>query len=185
MGKYKRTIMYQDYEKPAKLDMTTGEYLEVRNLFSGLPEGKEQWLHNETFEKMFKYSWSFLVKKLTAVELQVLVIMTLMIETGTNALIPLNDELSMYKLQEFFGIDRKKIKVILKKLFDIGVYAKFEVSKRDEGYKKYWILNPYVSFNGKLISSDIPKLFYGTEVEIEYAKKYMSEKKKRELMGSN
>lgn len=173
---YTRTFKLKDNEIPAKIDLETGEIIEVRNIFNNMPAGKEHWMQNEKFCKMFSYSWKYLTLKLNSDELKVLVIMTLMAQSGTNSLIPLNDEVSLVRLQEMFGIDRHRIQKILKKLFELGVYARFEVSKIDEPYKKYWILNPYVSFKGRLISSGIVELFYGTEVEAAYAKQYFKEK---------
>ena len=79
-------------------------------------------------------------------------------------------------LEEYFGVSRKKLPGILKNLFDIGVFAKFEVANIDEPYKRYWILNPYVSFKGRLVNSEIAKLFYNTHVERAYAKQFLKEK---------
>ena len=75
-------------------------------------------------------------------------------------------------MEDFFGVNRKKLPNIFKKLFDIGVFARFEVATEEEYYKKHWIFNPYISFKGRLISSDIAKLFYGTRIEKEYVKEY-------------
>ena len=180
---YERTIKLKDNEAPVILNKDTGEIKEIRTIFNSMPEGKEHWMKNEKFVKMFSYSWKYLTMRLNSDELKVLVIMTLMVEPGTNALTPLNDEVSMLQLQSVFGIERRKMPNILKKLFDIGVYAKFEVSKITEGYKKYWILNPYVSFKGRLIDSEIIKLFYDTEVESAYAKQYFKEKRSNEVVG--
>jgi hypothetical protein len=87
-----------------------------------------------------------------------------MAQFNTNSLDPLDDEFSTYALEEFFKVDRRKIKKIFKKLFDMGVYGKFSVSEIDEPYKNYWILNPFISCKGKLIESDVVRLFYKTEI---------------------
>ena len=173
---YTRNLKLRDNEVPAKIDMETGEIIEVRNIFNSIPDGKELWLKNEKFSKMFTYSWKFLVKTLSSDELKVLVLMSLAAQPSTNSMPPLNEEVSMLQMEEYFGVSRKKLPNIFKKLFDIGVFAKFEVATHEEHYKKYWILNPYISFRGRLISSDIAKLFYGTTIEKEYVKQYKLEK---------
>lgn len=176
---YERTIKLKDNEAPVILNKDTGEIKEIRTIFNSMPEGKEHWMKNEKFVKMFSYSWKYLTMRLNSDELKVLVIMTLMVEPGTNALTPLNDEVSMLQLQSVFGIERRKIPNILKKLFDIGVYAKFEVSKITEGYKKYWILNPYVSFKGRLIDHSIIELFFDTRVELEYSRQFKKDRESK------
>lgn len=173
---YTRNLRLKDNEAPAKINLETGEIIEVRNIFNSIPEGKELWLKNEKFSKMFSYSWGFLVRHLKSDELKVLVIMSLMAQPSTNSMPPLNEEVSMLQMEDYFGVDRRKLPKIFKTLFEVGVFARFEVANEDEHYKAYWILNPYISFKGKLISSDIAKLFYGTRVEKEYVKQYQLEK---------
>lgn len=173
---YTRNLKLKDTEVPAKIDLETGEIVEVRNIFNSIPDGKELWLKNEKFSKMFTYSWKYLVKSLNSDELKVLVVMTLMAQPSTNSMPPLNEEVSMLQMEEYFNVSRKKLPSIFKSLFEIGVFARFEVASEDEYYKKYWILNPYISFKGRLVNSDIAKLFYGTRIEKEYAKQYQLEK---------
>lgn len=173
---YTRNLKLKDNEVPAKINLETGEITEVRNIFNSIPEGKEMWLKNEKFSKMFTYSWKYLAKTLKEDELKVLVLMSITAQPSTNSMPPLNEEISMRQMEEFFGVDRRKLPNIFKALFDIGVFAKFEVATDEEFYKKYWILNPYISFKGRLISSDIAKLFYGTRIEKEYVKQYQLEK---------
>ena len=48
---------------------------------------------------------------------------------------------------------------------DYGVFGKFDVCLADKPYTRYWILNPFLSFNGTVIDSVIVKLFKGTHVE--------------------
>ena len=93
-----------------------------------------------------------------------------MAEAYTNSLEPLNDETTINQLASLFGISRNKVTPTLKKLFQLGVYAKFEVVKPDVPYTKYWILNPFLSFNGRTLDSDIANLFIGTVIEKEFHK---------------
>ena len=176
---YKKEIKLNDCEIPAKINLETGEITEIREIFRVLPENKDVWLKEEKFTKMFTYSWRFLVKELSAEELKVLIVMTTMAHAGTNALPPLNDELSMVSLEDVFLISRKRLPKILKRLFDLGVYAKFEVAKIDEPFKKYWILNPYVSFKGRLIDHSIIELFFDTRVELEYSRQFKKDRESK------
>jgi hypothetical protein len=57
----------------------------------------------------------------------------------------------------------------------LGVYGKFEIVDMKKGYTKYWLFNPYLSFSGKLINSDIAELFSGTRI----ASAYIDAKKKK------
>lgn len=173
---YTRNLSFRDNEVPAKINLETGELIEIRNTFNSLPDGKEMWLKNEKFSKMFNYSWKYLVKTLGSDEIKVLVVMTLLAQPNTNSMPPLNEEVSMLQMEEYFNVSRKKLPQIFKNLFDIGVFAKFEVATEEEFYKKYWILNPYIAFKGRLINSDISKLFYGTRIEREYIKQYKLER---------
>ena len=76
----------------------------------------------------------------------------------------------LMKAAREFNIGRNKVSPLFNKLFKLGVYAKFEAYKPDVPYTKYWILNPYLSFSGKLIHSDIARLFIGTIIEKEFNK---------------
>jgi hypothetical protein len=169
---YKRTITLEDNQSPAKVNRETGEIEELRNIFNSIPDDKELWLKSHTFSKMFTHSWKFLAKKLNSDELKVLVIMVTMAKIGTNSMPPLNDSVSMSRLEEHFGVSRKKMPKILDNLYRIGCYGKFKVATVEEPYKQYWILNPYISFKGRLIPKDIARLFNGTMVEIEFVKSY-------------
>jgi hypothetical protein len=49
-------------------------------------------------------------------------------------------------------------------VMDAGMALIREINKVDEPYKKYWIINPYLSFSGQVIKSDVRHLFQGTHI---------------------
>ena len=167
---YVRKLNLKDNEIAAKVNAETGEITTLKTVLSSLPDNHEVWLPNSSFHKTYEATWNFLIKELKSDELKVVTIMSLMASANTNSLSPLNEELPITSLADYFKLDRSKIKKILNRLFDIGVFAKFEVSKTDVPYTKYWILNPYVSFKGKLVNSDIARLFHGTLIHNEFVK---------------
>ena len=167
---YTRKLSLEDNEFAAKINAETGEITTLRNVLNSLPDNHEIWLPNSSFHKTYEATWKFLIQALKADELKVVTIMSLMASANTNSLSPLNEEASIRNLSEYFGVNKDKINKVLKKLFDIGVFAKFEIVKPDVPYTKYWILNPYISFKGKLVDSDIARLFHGTVIHKEYVK---------------
>lgn len=163
-------IKLNDNERPAKINIETGEIQEVKQKANNIPEGKEVFEPNGIFLKTYTKSWKFLKSELTPFEFNVAFQLAIMAKANTNSLEPLNDDTTINQLAEIFGISRNKVTPILTKLYKLGVYAKFEAYKPHIPYTKYWILNPYLSFAGKLISSDIARLFNGTIIEMEYHK---------------
>jgi hypothetical protein len=75
---------------------------------------------------------------------------------------PLSDKSTVEELSRVMGIGVNKAKSVSKKLFDMGVFAKFDVREVDMEYKKYWIFNPYLSFNGRVIDTSMKNLFRNT-----------------------
>ena len=167
---YIRKLNLKDHEFAAKVNAETGEITTLQTILSSLPDNHEVWLPNSSFHKTYEATWKFLIKELKSDELKVVTIMSLMASANTNSLSPLNEDSSVRNLAEYFGVNKDKINKVLKKLFDIGVFAKFEVVKPDVPYTKYCILNPYISFKGKLVDSDIARLFHGTIIHKEYVK---------------
>lgn len=57
---------------------------------------------------------------------------------------------------------------IRRKFYELGIYGKFDVKRVDVPYTKFWILNPYLCWTGRLADSDIAKLFVGTMIHKKY-----------------
>ncbi len=165
---YKQTIELNNNESLAKVNNETGEVISVKKKLNNLPEGKEIFEPEGIFRKDYTKSWKFLKSKLTAFEFSVAFELALLAKANTNSLEPLSDSTTVNQLVEKFNISRNKVKPLFDKLFKLGVYAKFEVYDVTKPYTKYWILNPYLSFSGKLINSDIARLSSGTKITLFY-----------------
>lgn len=152
-------------EVPAKINKRTGETTELKSRPNNIPMGKEVFEPDAIFRKDYTNSWRFLQKTLTALEFKAAMGLALMAKANTNSLEPINDETGVRELSERLDVSVNKVTSVIKKLYDLGVYGKFSVAKVDTPYKKFWILNPYLSFSGKLIESDIAELFEGTHIQ--------------------
>ena len=169
---YKKTIELDDNELPAAVNAETGELRVIKKRTNNIPEGKITFGKEETnWKKTFSDSWYFLKEKLTDLEIRITVELCLMAKMNNNSLEPLNDETTQLEIADIFKLDRRRAKIVFKKLYDLGVYARFEVAKENISYTKFWILNPYLSFGGSLIDSDIAELFKGTKLTNEYYKR--------------
>lgn len=166
---YRKTISLNHHEIPAKIDLKSGEVTPVLPLKNNMPEGKDTMGKKEIgWRKSFDGSWDFLEEVLNSNELRVAGMLSRKAQMNTNCIIPFNHDTSIINLAEEFKLDHRKTKQLFKKLFDLGVYGQFSVAEVDKEYTKYWILNPYLAFKGKLIDSDIKHLFRNTRLTIEY-----------------
>ena len=168
--KYLVELRLKSEERPMIYNDYTQEIKEMPKYKNNIPEGKEIFEPNGIFKKDYTKSWEFLDRVLTPLEFKVVAKLCRMAKMNTNSLEPLNDDTTANTIAEEFNIGRNKVNPLFKKLFQLGVYARFEAYKPDLPFTKYWILNPYLSFSGKLIHSDIAKLFVGTIIEKEYNK---------------
>lgn len=167
MGYTKKTdgLKLGDSEALYRIDKSTGEVKEVKHRPNNIPVGKMLFEPNANFKKDYVNSWRFLNQVLKPIEYTAAHSLAMKAKAHTNSLEPLNDETTLRELVEELGVSINKVKPILKRLFDFGVYGRFEAAKPDVPYTKYWILNPYLTMSSKLAYSDIAELFRGTHVE--------------------
>lgn len=165
---YTQTVKLEDNQSLAKVDNDTGEVKPVTKKLSNIPDNKLIFEPDALFRKDYNKSWEYLDSVLTPLEFKVVAKLCRMAKMNTNSLEPLNDDTTIQSIAEEFSIGRNKVTPLFNKLYKFGVYAKFEVVKTNVPYTKYWILNPYLSFAGKLIHSDIAKLFIGTMIEKQF-----------------
>jgi hypothetical protein len=159
---YKTTMELKHHESAAIVDLNTGEVRTVKKRFNNIPEGKEIFEPNALFRKDYTNSWNYLKRVLKPIEFKAAYTLALMAKAHTNSLEPLNDDTTIPELMELLDVSKNIVKPILNKLWDLGVYGKFDIKEADKPYTKYWIFNPYLSFNGRIISSDIARLFSKT-----------------------
>jgi hypothetical protein len=161
---YKKEISFRDHEIPAKVDTITGEVLTIPRRINNIPEGKEKFDYDAAFTKSYERSWLFLVDNLKSHELKIAIKMANMTEYSTNSLAPLDDSVQLKELSEMFGVGINQVKQTFKRLMDVGVYASFRYGHYKRGIVTEWVFNPFVSFKGKLIDSDLKNLFIETPV---------------------
>jgi len=159
---YSKTVKLKDNESLAKIDLETGELIELAFKPNNIPDDKEVFEPNGIFKKDYTNSWKFLNRELKPIEFKAAHTLALMAKAHTNSLEPLNDETTIPQLMEILDVSKNKVKPILDRLWDYGVYGRFDVKEAHIPYTKYWVFNPYLSFNGKLIHSDIARLFRNT-----------------------
>lgn len=163
---YEQVYKLKHNEAPAKINRETGEVIELRKPNHKRDESDDRVLFepNASFSKSYTKSWTYLNKVLKPHEFKSAYTLALKAKAFTNSLEPLNDSTVVTILVEELGVGKNQVKAVLQRLFDLGVYGKFEVADPNKEYTKFWILNPYLSFNGKVISQSIADLFKNTIV---------------------
>ena len=155
-------------EKAVIVNTATGEMSYVKNTKNNIPPGKEVFEPKAFFKKDYTKSWQFLRDNLSNIEFAAAFSLALKAKANTNSLQPIGDETTFAELTEVLGVSINVVNRVVKKLFKLGVYGRFEVQDKNKPYTKFWVLNPYLSFSGKLINSDIAELFRGTEIAIHF-----------------
>lgn len=161
---YERTIKLNDNELPAKINKETGEVIEVKKRPNNIPDNREKFDHDASFTKSYEKSWAYLVDNLKSHELKIALKMSTMTEYSTNSLAPLDDTVQLNHLAEMFGVGINQVKKAFKRLMDIGVYGSFRYGHYKRGIVTEWVFNPFISFKGKLVDSDLKNLFLETPV---------------------
>lgn len=158
---YEKTVKLRDNETLQKVNIETGEIVDLPSS----PEPRNGMLK---FDLMSSYSrrntkaWVLLASQTNDKEYIVANKLADMARAYTSSLIPLTPDSTVSEMYSILGEDRRKISGIIDKLFRLGVIGKFEVYDKNELHHNYWIFNPYLSFNGKVIKSDVATLFSGT-----------------------
>lgn len=161
---YEQRVKLKDNETLATVDTETGEFKLITKRPNNIPENKEKFVADAKFSKQYSKSWLYLLDNLSLVEIKIANRMSVMAEHTTNSLAPLDDKTTVRELADYFGIGINSVKKAFKHLFDLGVYASFEYCHYQRGHVKEWIFNPFISFKGVLIDSDIKELFINTKV---------------------
>jgi hypothetical protein len=161
---YTQSIQLADNEVAAKINQSTGEIKPVNKRSNNIPKGKEVFEPDSIFTKDYSNAWAFLCRELSHLEIATTVRLIQLSKNNTNTLAPLNDDTTLKELSDTLQVSINKIKVVLKRLWELGIYGKFDVAEVDKLYTKYWILNPYLAFKGRIINSDIAQLFKNTHI---------------------
>jgi len=168
---YKTKLELHDYEAPAKLDKQTGEFTLVESkeekASREMKDPTMEYFHSDQpFQRHFTMAWRLLETQTTAVEYKVACKLGMMAQAYTNCISTLTPESTVREIAEVLKVDKNNVSKIIDKLFKLGVIGKFEVYNTGEVHHKYWLFNPYLSFNGKGIKKDVNSLFSGTTYAI-------------------
>lgn len=159
---YERKLNLEEFESAAKIDMRTGEVTTLPIKKNNIPEDKVIFEPTALFQKTYPNGWKFLKRYLTPTEYLVCDTLSKMCQSNTNSLHPLSDDTIDRELVEQLDVTRKHLVPILRKLFDLGVYGKFAVATISKAHGKYWIFNPYLSFQGRITNINVCELFKDT-----------------------
>jgi hypothetical protein len=161
---YKKTVKLQHNETVAIVNKETGEVKEVK----GKP-GNPGFKYNNkelTFKKAFELGFEYVNIHFSNEEKGVILTMIGMAKPYSNSMPPLNDEVSKRKLADYFNLDRRRLDKILLKLKKHGIYYSYDITEFGTEENKYWILNPDLAFNGKIIPIGIKEQFKATLLSI-------------------
>jgi hypothetical protein len=161
---YEQTVKLQNNEKVFKVNVDDGEISAINRRANNIP--KDSFILKSIYMKRVSQSWAYLRGKCTPKELEIVNHLVDITNHKNNSLAPLGDDVSMRVLSDQFNISLRDVNRVFDKLFKLGVYGKFEVYK--EIYHKYWVLNPYLAFSGRLVKNELASLFHGTEIHKAY-----------------
>lgn len=161
---YNKGVALTHEEQLVKFNQRTGEIKEVKPPVNNIPTGQEKFTPDKYFVKNYTKAWNYLFENLSSIEIKIAIKMSTMAEFKTNSLSPLDDTTSIRHLADFFDIGVNSVKKSFKNLFKQGVYASFKYCHFERGNVEEWIFNPFISFKGSLIHSDLKELFINTKV---------------------
>lgn len=172
---YEHTVALDHNEGLAKIDMNTGMITDLSDNSNTQTSKHDDMIVFEpdaVFCKTYNASWEWLYYQTTPLEYKVASFLTNKAHSITNSLKPLSDDVTVRDLAYQLNISKSKVGPVINKLFELGVFGKFEVVDAKKQYTKYWILNPYLSFKGRVIKKAIWEMFRNTEIaKVFYAKK--------------
>jgi predicted transcriptional regulator len=168
---YETTIELASNEAPAKINKETGAITEiipkqalVARMAQKVPKDPTMKYFKEVtaWQRVSTKAWELLRTQTTEKECFVAFKLGLLAHAYTNSLEPITPNSTITDIAEYLGENRNTIAKIIDKLFRLGVIGKFEVYTINETYQNYWIFNPYLSFNGKIIKKEVDSLFRNT-----------------------
>ena len=149
---YTQEIKLQDNEKAAKINEETGVITTLSKRTNNIPEG-----HSKLNYTDFSIVNNDIVKKLKDIlsneELGIIFHMVSISDFNSNSLNPLCNDLSLRDKATILNIKKDRVKTITDKLFKLGVYLSIKVYENQE--KEYWVLNPNISWRGRLVKDSL------------------------------
>lgn len=158
---YEQVVKLHHDEKVVKVNVVTGELVEITKRVNNIPKGKRV-VKQTNFSKVNIDVIPLLKNKLSNIELGIVFQMIGLAEYNTNSMKPLNNDTTVRELSERFGVGINQVKKNFKNLFDLGVYAQLSIAREDGN--EFWILNPYISFKGKTAEDSLFDNFQNTQI---------------------
>jgi len=118
--------------------------------------------------RSYPESWEYLKQELSAIEYCATLKLMLLISKDNNSILYINNKTTYKELVDVLGVSKNKIKPVIQKLHDVGIYRQLEVGGPFRSYRNYWIFNPYICLNGEHVSTEIKDLFEDTKIAMEY-----------------
>jgi hypothetical protein len=143
-------------------DIETGDMRKIKKYANNIPSGKSL-LDYKNFGMLNMDVTKKLEKYFSNLELSIIFKLINRVEFNSNSLKPLNDDTSIRLLAEEFNISINTVPKIFKNLKEMGVFAQLDISENKES-KKYWILNPYIFWRGKLKDDSLFVAFNNTDI---------------------
>lgn len=166
---YTKEIRLKHNEIAAKVNTETGEIKEITKRPNNIPEDKEIFERDAKFAKCYKRTWNFLKFILSDTEYRIVHEMSLQAKPRTNSLAPLNNETSLDRLCSKYRISKSTASRIFSKLKGLGVYAEIDVEYDFEA-AGFWVLNPYIAYNSRVIDKLLVEIFSKTTIGKEFIK---------------
>jgi len=160
---YEKTIKLEHDEVAAKINLASGEIITLEDKVKKFKQGYERVNGNTVkWSRSYNKAWALLAELTNDREFKVAHKLATRANYRDNSLCPLDDDMSCTELGEELGVNRKEVDKIINKLFRLGVIGKWEVYQAHEVHKKYWVFNPYLSFNGNCEETGMRSLFKDT-----------------------
>lgn len=157
---YESSMKLGHNEKLVAVNVETGELRETRP--NNIPEDKTVF-KNGSFTKHYTRAWEFLELHLDNKEIGVVHKLIRRAAIHSNSLYPLSDETSLRILSKELSVGVNQVQKVKQKLLTLGVYASTSIME-DKVLTTYWLLNPYLAFNGRFPERTLVKLFHNTEL---------------------
>ena len=159
---YKAEVPLNHDEALLKKNMRTGVITDLSVKRISNNKTLVNYVAPDVFQRRYPKAWDLLETQTTDKELAVAYKLAKKAQAFTNSLQPLSPDSTITELSEELRVNRNIIGKIIDKLFKLGVIGKFEVYDRHETHHKYWVFNPFLSFNGNVIKHDLYPLFENT-----------------------
>ena len=159
---YKKEIVLHHNEIASKINVNTGEVIPLMNRPNNIPEGRSK-LDYKRFGMLNLDLSIKLEKYFSNLEIAVIYKLINRVDFNNNSLNPLNDDVSIRMLADEFNISINSVPKVFSRLKEMGVYAQLDISEDSED-RKYWILNPYLFWRGKLKDDSLFITFSKTDV---------------------